>query len=44
MSSDMFDAAFLLETGWTQQQYEEADDALIERMVILMNAKAEAGN
>ena len=35
------EAAFLLETGWTWQDYEAAPDALIERMFALLSARAE---
>lgn len=38
----MLDAVFLLETGWTQAEYEATDDILVQAMMELLNARAEA--
>ena len=35
------EAAFLLRTGWTPDQYLAARDDLVEAMMALMNAEAE---
>ena len=35
------EAAFLLKLQWTHEEYEAAPDALVRRMIMLMNAEAE---
>ena len=41
LPADFAEAAFLLRTQWTHQDYESAPDDLINRMIMLMNAEAE---
>jgi len=41
-SERLTEAAFLLETHWTHAEYEAAPDALVEDMMRLLNARAEA--
>lgn len=38
----MGDAAFLLRIGWTWEQYMATPDDVIEKMLILLRAEAEA--
>jgi len=37
----MAEAAFLLETGWTHEQYEAAPDIVVRAIYEVLNAKAE---
>lgn len=41
ISGELAEAAFLLRTGWTWDQYENAPDGLVRNMMILLNAEAE---
>lgn len=41
VSGPMAEAAFLLKTGWTPEQYDAAPDELVTMMYMLMNAEAE---
>ena len=38
----MTDAIFLLRTGWTDRDLEQADNKTVEQMKILLNAEATA--
>ena len=42
MPPDFGEAAFLIKTGWRHQDYEAAPDELVNQMVMLYNAEAEA--
>jgi hypothetical protein len=39
---ELSDAAFIVRTGWTWDEYLNAPAELISKMIILMNAEAEA--
>ena len=42
MPSEFREAAFCVKTGWTHDDYYDAPDDLVNQMVMLFNAEAEA--
>ena len=41
LAPELFDASFLIKSGWTYDDYLDAPQDVISKMVILWNAEAE---